>query len=98
MDQLFKRYADPFSFMDGMIQADRFPEFVDNFVKTLNQEREEELNLKVWLHKVYDKSFNEFVEELKTDSDNQNMTASQIETTVTESLDILNNFTPQGGE
>lgn len=99
MDQLFKRYADPFSFMDGMIQAGRFFDFVVDFVKTINQENEEKFNWEVWLHKVWDQSYKDFMTEVETDAENQNMSAETIETTVQESLDILKNFTPQqGGE
>ena len=99
MDQLFKRYADPFSFMDGMIQAGRFFDFVVYLVKMINQEKEEKMDWELWLHKVWDKSFDEFKTEIETDTANRNMSAETIETTVQESLDILKNFTPQqGGE
>ena len=94
MDQLFKRYADPFLFMDGYIQAGRFYDFVIDFIKTVNQEKDEKLEWEVWLHKVWEQSFNEFKEEIMTNAENQNMSAEQIEATVQESLDILKNFNP----
>ena len=40
MDLLFQRYASPFLFVDGMIQTGRFAEFVIEFIKTTNQEKE----------------------------------------------------------
>lgn len=99
MDLLFKRYASPFSFMDGMIQAGRFYEFVIDFIKTTNQEMEEKYDWEYFIHKVFDKSYQEFKEEIKTNKENQEMSEQDIETTVQYSMNILNNFNPEeGGE
>ena len=102
MDLCFKRYADPFSFMDGMIVSGRFSEFVVSLVKTVNKEREEKNRWEFWLHKVWDDgSFDDFCNKIETDQKNQNMSAGAIETTITNSLDILKNFNPppnEGGE
>jgi hypothetical protein len=98
MDLLFKRYASPFIFVDGMMQSGRFSEFVDEFVHTINSENEEQVNWDFYLHKVSEGSFSDFVDELKQNKENQKMTASTIESTVQQSMDILNNFSPKGGE
>ena len=99
MDLLFKRYASPFSFVDGMIQTGRFFDFVIGFIKTVNQEEEDKLDWEYFLHKVFDKSYQEFKEEIKINKQNQNMSGQDIETTVQDSMNILNNFIPkQGGE
>lgn len=100
MDLLFKRYASPFSFVDGMIKTRRFCDFVMNFVKTTNEEEEEKVNWEFWLHKVFKGTYNEFKEELKTNAQNLSMSKETIETTVQNSLDILKTFKPtkQGGE
>lgn len=99
MDLLFKRYASPFSFVDGMIQTGRFYEFVIDFIKTTNQEMEEKYDWDFFLHKVFDKSYQEFKEEIKTNKENQEMSEQDIETTVQYSMNILNNFNPEkGGE
>ena len=95
MDLLFKRYASPFVFLNGMIQAKRFSEFVDEFVKTIHEEKEEKTKWEYFLHRVFDKSFNEFKEEIKVNQDNQNMSDSQIEATVLHSNNILKNFNPE---
>lgn len=101
MDLLYQRYASPFSFIEGMMQASRFSEFVDGFIDTINKERQEEFkekdNQKMWelyLHRVFDKSFEQFKEEAKVEQDNRNMSASDIETTISMSNDILANFNP----
>lgn len=94
MDLLFKRYASPFSFVDGMIKTGRFCEFINKFVKTTNEEKDEAKLWEFWLHKVHSKTYNDFKEELKTDSQNQTMSKETIEATVQSSLDILKTFKP----
>lgn len=85
--------------MDGMIQNGRFDEFVIGFIKTINQELEEKAEWEFFLHKVYDKSYKEFKEEIKTNQQNQEMSEENIEATIQHSMDIMNNFNPeQGGE
>ena len=94
MDLLFKRYASPFLFMDGMIRTGRFDEFVDEFISTINAENEETTNWDFYLHKVQEGSFKDFIDELENNKQNQNMSEETIESTVQKSLSILNNFTP----
>ena len=100
MDLLFKRYASPFSFMDGMIQTGRFSEFVENLVKTVNNELEEKKQWDFWLHKVWDGTYEEFQDEIQNNKKNLSMSKRTIETTIQNSMDILKNFNPQkeGGE
>lgn len=100
MDQLYKRYADPFSFMNGMIQTGRFSEFVSEFMKTINKEMEDDLDWDFFLHKVWEGTFQEFKEEIETNKKNQSLDKQTIETTVKGSLNILGNFNPinEGGE
>lgn len=100
MDLLFKRYASPFLFMDGMIQTGRFSEFVDEFVRTAMKDEDESKLWEFYLHRVQEGSFLDFKEELENDTNNQNLSKETIETTIQSSMDILNNFTPteEGGE
>ena len=99
MDLLFKRYADPFSFINGMILTGRFGEFVSSFMKTINDEQDEETKWQFYLHKVLEGSYDEFKNRLKVRMDNQNMSERTIETTVKHSMNILQNFNPEkGGE
>lgn len=93
MDTLFSKYACPFDFMDGMIQTGRFSEFVKEFIELDNSKREEEQTWQVYLHKVFDKSYNEFRESLK--STGETMSESEIGTTVKDSKNILANFIPE---
>ena len=100
MDLLFQRYASPFIFLDGMIRSGRFTEFVFEFVKTTNQDMEDKHQWEYFLHRVWDKSFQDFKEEIETNENNMNMNERTIETTIQHSINILNNFNPetQGGE
>ena len=100
MDLLFKRYASPFPFLNGMIQTGRFSEFVSSLVKTVNQEREDETDWEFFLHKVWEGSFADFRAEMQTNKDNMNLSQGTIETTILHSMNMLNNFNPDtdGGE
>lgn len=90
MDLLFKRYASPFSFISTLLQAGRFSEFVDEFMKATGEDDMWEY----FLHKVFDKSFDEF---MKSTEPKEEMTAEQVETTIHNSQDILSNFIPEEG-
>lgn len=95
MDRLFQRYADPFSFMNGMLWTGRFCEFVEQFVKTTMEEKEEARNWDFFLHRVFEGSYNDFCESMKTAQQNQSMNEREIETTLNESENILNHFNPE---
>ena len=98
MDLLFKRYASPFSFIDGMMQSGRFDEFVVELIKTVNKEKEDESLWEFYLHKVSSEtSFKEFAEEVKNDNKNQKMSEQDKASTVNMAMDILNNFIPTEG-
>lgn len=98
MDLLYQRYADPFSFVDGMIRTGRLAEFVDQFITTTFKEKEKRNNWEYFLHKVWDDiSFTDFENGMKVDSENKHMTKEQIETTVKDSMNILKNFNPTKG-
>jgi hypothetical protein len=99
MDLLFKRYANPFSFIDGFLQTGRFDEFVVELARTVNEEKEEETTWEFYLHKVNSEvSYKEFVEELENDKQNQNMSEEEKAETVKMAMNILNNFNPERGE
>lgn len=51
--------------MDGMIRAGKLCEFVEGLVKRYNDEQREKVIWEVWLHRVFDRSYPEFVEELE---------------------------------
>ena len=72
-----------------MIQTERLAEFVVEFMKSDNKQRAWDF----YLHKIFDKSFDEFKECLSS-SANVTPPEAKVETTVKESKNILNNFIP----
>lgn len=97
---LFKRYASPFDLLNISISTNDFSNFIFDFVKAVNKEREEQADWEFFLHKVYDSSFAEFKEELENNKKNRNMSKEKMRATVEESMNILNSFNPEqeGGE
>ena len=64
---------------------------------TLNTKYIEDLEYDLWLHKVYDKSFEEFKKDISISRDAQAgyMDEEDVKATVKKSNEILSNFTPQ---
>ena len=87
MDLLFVRYASPFILLDGLILTNSLKNFVDDFFDFINEDREWEF----FLHKVYDKSWSEFSNDMKQ-SENQKQV--DLGATIVKSKNMLNNFTP----
>ena len=87
MDLLFVRYASPFVLLDGLILTNSLKNFVNDFFDFINEDREWEF----FLHKVYDKSWSEFSNEMKQ-SENQKQV--DLGATIVKSKNMLNNFTP----
>lgn len=99
MDSLFKRYANPFLFMDGMIQTGRFEFFVRSFWKEIHEEEDEKTLWDYYIHRVFDGSFNDFRKGIEDDKKNRSMSEQTMETTIKQSMNILHNFSPEkGGE
>lgn len=88
MDLLFHRYASPFLLLDQIIPAGDLSEFVSK----LWEINEEEMQWQYFLAKVFDKSFEEFKKSMKPQ---QPMTKREIETTVRESMSMINSFIPE---
>lgn len=89
MDQLFRRYADPFSFLDVLISNSRFSDFIVEFINSENEKKAWEY----YLHKVFDKSFDEFKSSISS-VQNEKVPEADLETTIKDSKNILKNFNP----
>ena len=90
---MFKRYSNPFSLFDELIESNQF----NDFIMTLNTKYIEDLEYELWLHKVYDKSFEEFKKDISISRDAQAgyMDEEDVKATVKKSNEILSNFKPQ---
>lgn len=87
MDLLFKKYASPFVLLDEYISWGRFCEFIDEFIKEENETRKYDY----WLHKVWDKSYDEFSRSLEPKPE---VKKEDLETTISNSRNMMMNFKP----
>ena len=92
MDLLFKRYASPFILLDNLILNSSSSSFIDDLFNIIDKEKEEQIQWEFFLHKVFDKSWKEFNDEV-----NQPIIDNEIDlgATVVKSRNMLNNFTPE---
>lgn len=93
MDLLFKRYANPFLLLDNLISSSRFVEFIDEIIKLHNEEQIYD----VWVRRVFDKTFEEFKQQVQEANEVSETDHQDVETTIQESINILNNFNPEKG-
>ena len=87
MGLLFEKYATPFLLVDELISNSDFSEWIDSFIESTN----EDMIWEMWLHKDYEKSFEDF----KNSILKKPVTEEDLETTVLESKQLLDNFVPE---
>ena len=99
MDFLLQRYANPYPLLEGMISTGRLCEFVEEFIKTHNEEEEHKAEWEFWLHKIHDKSWAEFKESLNHTEKTEKAAPTQAEMkeTIQASMQMLNGFSLRGG-
>lgn len=92
MDLLFKRYSNPYELMDQMILCGRFLDFICEFVELTN----DDLLWEYYLHYPFlEMSYDEFKRRLGI-GDDEPQPKSNLEATVKQSMNILDNFVPDG--
>lgn len=89
MDLLFKRYASPFILLDTCIDSGRLSDFILELIEIHN----EEIQWEFYIHRVHDKSFEEFKKSLQPRSNK--VDDEQLEATILDSSKILEGFIPQ---
>lgn len=87
MDRINRSLSDPFFLLDELIGNGLFFDYV---VKFYEIEESEQL-WDVWIHKVLDKSFNEF----KNSIIKEEINPEKVGTTIKDSLAILSGFIPE---
>ena len=92
MDLLFKRYASPFVLLDNFIAMGSLSDFIDDFFKFINEEQQEDTKWQFFLHKVFDKSWKEFCEEIESVDKAKEI---DLGATIKKSYNMLNNFAPE---
>ena len=92
---IFSKYSNPLVLLDRMIATRRLREFVNEFLKIHNEDTEERAAWDVWLHKVIDMDFPEFLSRLNNKTAQEEFPSHDaLEATVKESMGIINSFCP----
>ena len=94
MDLLFKRYANPYVFLDSMLESGCFTEAVTQ-IWNFDQE---DMSWEYFLHKVWDKTFDEFKNEISPKEESKIIDKEVVGATVIKSKNILDGFAPEGKE
>ena len=92
MDLLYQRYSNPLTLLDSLIENRMFSDHID----TINEKAIFDLEFKVWLQKVDDKSFDDWRNELHSNAEARSVTMdkNELKTTVLKSSNILDSFEP----
>ena len=75
--------------LNEVIAAGQLSEFIDLVIK----KREEERDWEYYLHRIFDKSFNDFVNEMETET--QTRQTFDVETTLQDSISMMTDFSPE---
>lgn len=99
MDLLHQRYASPFSLLDYLICTKQFSEWVEQFLNKVNKEKNDRKLWEFYLHKVHDKSFDDWKKslEVKPGKNDDVMDEAEKQKIVEKSTSILNGFQPTKG-
>ena len=81
--------------LDKMILSRRLNEFVCEILKIRNEELIDKARWEVWLHKIFDMEFSEYLSKLDNGASTEEVPKDEIlEATVKESWGIINDFCP----
>lgn len=95
MDLLYQRYASPFDFLNRVIKYKRLTEIVEFIVIEQNEKEAEQKTWEYYLHRIYDKSYLEFKEQINfEDTESHKMTDDEFKTTFDNSISVLRDFNP----
>lgn len=92
MDQLFKRYADPFLLINNLIQTSSFSNFIDDMFNFIYEEMEEKTQWEFFLHKIFNETWGDFRDRIKSE---ENSKTVDLGATLKNSREMLINFTPE---
>ena len=75
MDLLFSRYASPFLLLDTVIETSSLCSFIDNQYNQVEENKQWEF----FLHKVFDKSWKDFLDEVSiSNNETSNINLSDV--------------------
>lgn len=95
MDLLAQRYASPFLVLDEFIRLRQLHEFTTEILKTIADEKVHDARWQYYLHKVFDKSFADYVRSCENvQAAEKGMTNQEIGNVINESKKMLEGFVP----
>lgn len=96
MDLLAQRYASPFLILDDFIRLQQLHDFVLEILKTIAEEKAHDARWQYYLHKVFDMSFEEYVQKCEQPQNQEKeMSNQEIGNVINESKMMLDGFVPE---
>lgn len=95
MDLLFSKYASPFLLIDTLILTNSLSEYISDMYRFTNEEKQEQSKWEFFLHKVYEESWTDFNERLKSEEHGKTVNISD---TLAKNQQIMANFIPDDEE
>lgn len=83
--------------LNQMIRTRRFEEFVRELVHIHNEEMEDKTLWDIWLHRIFDKGFDEFKNSLGGHNEKAAPTPEEMKSIAMDSKSILAGFVPDEG-
>lgn len=91
---LYQRYGNPMNLLQQMLAVGQFSEFISEVIRIRNNEEDEKYMWEYYLHRVFDKSFKEFMNDAKTVPDPE-ASKGELETTIRDNFEMMENFHPE---
>ena len=96
MDLLAQRYASPYLILDDFIRLGQLHDFVLEILKTIAEEKVHDARWQYYLHKVFDMSFEEYVQKCEQPQNQEKeMSNQEIGNVINESKMMLDGFVPE---
>lgn len=96
MDLLAQRYASPFLILDDFIRLQQLHDFVLEILKMIAEEKVHDARWQYYLHKVFDMSFEEYVQKCEQPQNQEKeMSNQEIGNVINESKMMLDGFVPE---
>ena len=82
--------------LQQMLQTGDFSQFIDDLGQIMWQEKANEQRWDFWLHRVYDRSFDDYVNDCETAMKQEEASGNaNLETTVKQNFEMMENFHPE---
>lgn len=93
LDTLSVRYGCPFFILDEFIQLGQLQEFLKDITQIIYEEKEERVKWEVYLHKVFNQTYRDFIDGIERTKQNENVTDEELVNITKSSRNIMSGFT-----